>query len=457
MNIANDLDNSQNFTIEPLSDSKYKKEFRLTANALNISKAVDADIAERAKTFKLAGFKKEGGAPVSLVKRQIGKAVMSEHIDRLIQSAIIKIISDEKLNVSGMPAIDIQEFNPEGDIKILVTLNVMAEIPAVNFEDEKFRIEWLELMINDEDIKQAKTALIKMIAAYEEAPPTHAAAAGDAVIIDFHGKLNGEEFEGNKASQIRIDIGDGNFIKDFEDKLIGLKKGDEKLLKVQFPSDYNDAALANKEVEFEVKVHDILVKPADTNADAELLKKFGVDSIERLDDLIKARILQDFNAISRLRSKKHLFDKMDAEIDFDLPEDMVETDFQNMWKDISAKIADGSITKTEDEARAEMRNIAKRRVKLGLMLADIAKKNSIAVTETDIEEAKNAEKVKKPESSAAIEEFFAKKENKDILHGAILEEKVVDFILGKVQRYSISVTTNEFNEKYAKEIQELIQ
>lgn len=449
--------NDQNFSVELKNDSKFKKEFLVTANAVEISKAVDADIAERAKTFKLAGFSRGGGAPVSLVKRQIGKQVMSEHVDKLIQSAILKIVQDNTLNMSGMPAIDIKEFNPEGEIKISVVISIMADIPEINLADDKFRVELLELNVSDDDINQAKNALTKMVASYKEAPEGHSAVVSDAVIIDFHGKLNGEEFDGNKAEQIRIDIGDGNFIKDFEEKLVGLKKGDEQVLRVKFPSDYNEEKLANQEVDFEVKVHEILVKDSGVDVDQELLKRFEVESLDKLQDMIRAKIVQDFDSIIRVRSKKHLFDKIDAEVDFELPEDMVEGDFNNMWKDISGKIADGSIAKTEEEARAELQGIARRRVKLGLILADIAKKNQVMITEEDIENAKNVEKAKRPDQVAAIDEFFSKKENRDILQGAILEEKVVDFILGKVQSYSVSVTTTEFNDKYAKEIQDLIQ
>ena len=136
---------------------------------------------------------------------------------------------------------------------------------------------------------------------------------------------------------------------------------------------------------------------------------------------------------------------------------MIETDFQNMWKDISAKIADGSIKKSEEESKKEVKDIARRRVKLGLILADVAKKNAITVTEDDMDNAKAIEKMKRPDSVEMIEAFFSKQENKDVIQGAILEEKVVDFIISKAQKYSISVTTTEFNEKYAKEIQELIQ
>jgi trigger factor len=465
MNIANDYqgeskDNSHDNivqSIEKISDTKSKVEFLTVANALEISKEVDAEIAERAKTFKLAGFSKGKGAPVSIVKRQIGKQVMTEHIDKLIHSLVLRIVKENDLNSVGMPIIEIKEFNPEGELKISIAFNIMPSVPAIDFTSDKYRIEILELNISNDDIKQAKDALTKMITTYKEAPEGHPAAIGDAIIIDFHGKLNGEEFEGNTASQIRIDIGDGQFIKDFEDKLVGCKKGEEKSIKVKFPKDYNEDKLAGKEVDFEVKVHDVLVKDTNSDAQEELKKRFDVKSLEQLDELIQSKITNDFNSISRLRTKKMLFDKIDSECNFDLPEDMIETDFQNMWKDISSKIASGAIKKSEEESKQEVKDIAKRRVKLGLILADVAKKNAITVTEDDMENAKIIEKMKRPDSAEMIDAFFSKQENRDVIQGAVLEEKVVDFIISKAQKYSISVTTTEFNEKYAKEIQELIQ
>lgn len=460
MNIVNDQKSNEvvetNFKTEIVSDTKHKKEFLIIADAVAINKAVDADIAARAKTFKLAGFKKEGGAPVSLVKRQIGRSVMSEHIDKLIQTAVMQFVNEHKLNVSGVPTIDVKEFNPEGNITIAVSIGVMAEVPTIDFTGDKFRIEMLELAISEDDIKQARDALLKMIVSYKEASEGHAAQTGDAIIIDFHGKLNGEEFEGNQASQIRIDLGEGNFIKDFEEKLVGFKKGDEGVIQVQFPEDYSEAKLANQTVEFSIKVHEILVKDQSGDIESELQKRFDVKSMDELNQMIEAKIKQDFNAISRLRTKKLLFDKIDSEVDFELPEDMIEADLQNMWKDVSAKIASGEVKRSEEDAKAELQTIAKRRVKLGLILADVARKNAINVLQEDVENAKNAEKAKRPDSSAAIDEFFAKKENIDVLQGAILEEKVVDFLLSKAQVYAISVTTSEFNDKYAKEMQDLI-
>jgi trigger factor len=194
MNIANDHQEASKGnthdnivkSIEKTSDTKTKIEFLITASALEISKEVDADIAERAKTFKLAGFSKGKGAPVSIVKRQIGKQVMTEHIDKLIHSLVLRVARENDLNSVGMPNIEIKEFNPEGELKISIGFNIMPTVPEIDFSSDKYRIEILELNVSNDDIKQAKDALTRMVTNYKEAPEGHSAAVGDAVIIDFH-------------------------------------------------------------------------------------------------------------------------------------------------------------------------------------------------------------------------------------------------------------------------------
>jgi trigger factor len=455
MTEQNQVDNPL-FKIEKLEDGKFKKDFVITIAGQKLSTRVDTEIAERAKSYKLAGFSKKG-APVSLVKRQIGQEVVAQEMDKIIQEVVMTIIKNESLNVGSMPQIEVKDFNLEGEIKISVSFMVMPSIAEIDLESDRFKLDTLELQVESSDLEEAKKALFKMVKSYKEAPEGHKACEGDAVIIDFHGNLNGEEFEGNKANQIRIELGEGQFIKDFENKLLGSSKGEEKTILVDFPSDYPEKILAGQKVHFDIKVHDLLVKDENKSEEEELKSRFNLSSISEIEQIIRDKLINDFNSIIRLRNKKLLFDKLDKEIELELPETMVEADFNNIWKETEAKIKSGELKKTEEEARSEMQNIARRRVKLGLVLADLSKKYSIAVTEADLNTAKESEKAKRPESSKMIEEFFAKKENKDLLQGAILEEKVVDFILNLVPKNIIQVTTKEFNEKYSQEIQELMQ
>ncbi len=455
MTAPNIVDNPL-FTIEKLDESKFQKKFQVTIQGKQLSARVDADIAEIAKTYKLAGFSKKG-APVSLVKRQIGRQVMTETLDKVIQEATMQIVKDNDLKVGSMPSIEVKEFNPEASIIIEITFMIIADLPEADFTSNNFEIELLELKVEQSDLDQAKEALLKMVRSYKEAPAGHKAAKGDALIINFHGKLKGEEFEGNKANSIRIELGEGQFIKDFEDKLVGFIKGEERTITVLFPTDYQETTLAGQEVTFDIKVHDILVKDDSKSGEEELQARFNLSSFSDLDQMIREKLINDFNSIIRLRTKKLLFDKLDNQLDFELPDVMVEADFNNLWKETLPKIQSGEIKKSEEEAKKEMELIAKRRVKLGLVLADLSKKHSIIVTDQDIQTTKEQEKIKRPDNSAMIEEFFSKKENRDLLQGAILEEKVVDYILTIIPKKVTLVTTKEFNDNYSKEIQELMQ
>ncbi len=458
MTIANSVQNPavENATIDFTKDSKYQKEFSVTTDAKIIIEQSDIEIAERAKTFKLAGFR-QGAVPISIVKRQIGESIIAKHINQTIQRLVIQIAKQYKVDVSGVPSIDIKAFEPEKQLVFSVKFNIMPSVPKIDLTSDDLSIEVLKLQVNDDDVQQAKNALIKMIVAYKDAGADYEASYNDGVILDFVGTVNGEEFEGNKAIQIRINIGEGQFIKDFEDKLVGVKKGDEKIIHVKFPADYHDDKIAGKDVDFKIKVHEILVVDGGVNMEDELKKRFGVDTMEKFEEIIKEKIINDFDLIARLRTKKMLFDKIDTKYDFELPEHMIDTDFNTMWNDVSEKIAKGEIEKTDEEARKELMNIAKRRVKLGLILADVAKSDAITIDESDFEKAKNIEKMKRPDQQQMIDEFFSKQENQERVQGAILEEKIVDFIISKVPTKEVVITTAEFNEKYAKEIQELIQ
>ena len=275
MTIANDTQNTSgdNATIEVINDSKYQKEFAITTDATTIIGEVDAEIAERAKTFKLAGFR-QGAVPTSIVKRQIGESVIAKHINQTIQKIIVKIAKENKIDPSGVPSVDIKEFDQTKTLKFNVKFNILPPVPEIDLTSDDLKIETLKLDVKQDDIQQAKDALVKMIIPFKDAADDHIITSGDGVVLDFFGTIDGEEFEGNKATQIRINIGEGQFIKDFEDKLIGMKKNDDQTITVTFPQDYHDVKIAGKEVDFKIKIHEIMIPDKDTDIEGELKKRF---------------------------------------------------------------------------------------------------------------------------------------------------------------------------------------
>ncbi|CAL7963233.1 Trigger factor [Alphaproteobacteria bacterium] len=441
--------------IKIIKNESLSREYKITIPSAEILKKVDEEVALQAGTFKLAGFR-EGKVPLSIVKRQIGQQVLAKEIDKVIGEVINKIVIENDLSLGNTPSVDVESFQPEGELVCSLKFELLPAVPAMNFTDERLKIDVLELKITEHDMKQAYNSAIKMMTNYVNAGPEHVARVGDAVLIDFTGKINGEEFEGNKASSIKVTIGEGQFIPAFEEKLISLKEGDEKSITVLFPKDYHNQELAEKEVVFDIKVHEVLKPEENVVIDDELVKKFGVENVAVFDEMLKQKIHADFNLISRLRTKKLLFDKMDSLIEMEVPEKMVNADLSAMRNEVNVmKAKSAKLDKTDAEIEQELVNIARRRVKLGLILANIARLNNITVTDTDIEDSKKSELARRPNEAKEVEAFYSNLENTNRIRGAMLEEKVVDFILSKSPTAKIEVTSTEFNEKYAKEVQDL--
>lgn len=443
-----------NIDVTPLRDEPLYKEFQIVIEAREIVQSTDAEILEAAKTFKLAGFR-EGKVPLSLVKRQIGQQVLHKHINHKISEVLQKVMNQKGLNYSTPPNVEIQDFQPEEALTFIAKIDVLPTIPKIDMKSDNLKIETLELKITEEDLREAQKAVINATKVFKKVEDNqYASKEGDAVVIDFLGKINGEEFEGNRASSIQIVLGGGQFIPEFESKLIGLTKGITTSIDVKFPVDYHNKDIAGQDAVFEIVVHDILVTDdSEQELNDEFAQKIGIESLEKLNEMLKQRIQNDFHSIARLRTKKRLFDRIDASYNFDIPQKMLDADYELMWNEIRDNLAKTNPNKSEQEVQVELKDIARRRVKLGLILAEIAKDHKIVLSNEDILAAKETEKMRLPDKSQEIEAFFQKSENIERIRGALLEEKVVDYLISQVPTEKITVTPKEFNEKYAKEIQ----
>jgi trigger factor len=396
---------------------------------------IDRIIQERAKTFKLAGFR-PGMVPLNLVKKQIGHTVLMEVLELYVKNIVQKIQKQE--NNQYYPDVQIKEFNLEKDLILDLSFINIPTIPKLNLKN--YTLEILDLNVTDDDIVKAKSIMQRMIYQYLQAPEGYVSKDGDAVIIDFKGTLDGVEFPNNTATGIRVDIGTGQMIEDFERQLIGLKKNDHIQINVKFPENYNSfAEIAGKTAVFDIKVHDILV-PEGNNLDEEILKMID-DKTLSIEEFITDKIKNEFYNVTKLRTKKLLFDLLDREYNFDIPQQIIDKDIQLM-KEIP-----------QDEAY----KLAHRRVKLGLILADIVKQNSLTVSEDDIENYIENEKSKPNAKIEEIDNFLKQPENYNRLYSTLLEDKAVDVLIKTIPNNIITITKEEFNDKYSKEIEELFQ
>jgi trigger factor len=280
--------------------------------------------------------------------------------------------------------------------------------------------------------------------AFEPIKKSRAAKKGDAVSIDFVGKIDGEPFEGGAANDFQLELGSGQFIPGFEEQLEGVKKKDEVVVKVSFPDEYGAKELAGKEAEFDVTVKDVL-EAKEPEVNDEFAKKLGMESVDKLNEAIKEQIAQDFDMISRTKLKKDIFDAMDVEYKFEVPESMVEMEFKSIQESAeNTEEAKNADEKEKKEQEKEFKELAERRVRLGVILADIGKKNAITVSEDELRKSVFEQARNYPGQEQKVIEFYQQnKEALDRLKGPILEDKVVDFVLDKVKLTEKKVTTEE--------------
>jgi trigger factor len=443
---------AQTLTAEVLESQGLKRKFGFSMPSKPILDVVEQRIQDESKTFKMAGFR-EGKVPINLVRRRIGDQVFKDVIESTINKELSQYFEAEKIRPAMQPEIDIKSFDDKSSLNFEVKLELFPETPSPKWEDVE--VEVLEIDITDNDLKRAHEDILKNFKNFNQAEDDYAAKLGDAVMIDFVGKVDDTEFEGGKGEGVRLELGSNQFIAGFEEQLVGSKKGDVKMVNVTFPQDYMNQELAGKNAVFEVTVLEVLKPESISSIDDELAKKLGLESVEKLNEMIKYKIKADFEGFARLRTKKLLFDAVDAKYDFEIPESMFKIDFEMMWKEIQKQYAkDPNLFngKALNELEEDYKKIAARRVRLGILLAETAKENNIVVEDADLQQAVYAEAMQRPGQEKLVLDFYAKKENLERLRGPLLEEKAVDFILTKVKTNKKVISSQEFFDVYAKDL-----
>jgi trigger factor len=292
--------------------------------------------------------------------------------------------------------------------------------------------------VADADVQEALERMAAQNRPFAAKPADAGAETGDRVVVDFTGRIDGEEFQGGKGEGIQVELGSGSFIPGFEEQLLGAKAGESRRVKVAFPPNYGAAHLAGKDAEFDVAVKEVQA-PGEVKIDDELAKGFGMESLDKLKDAARAAIKRDYETHSRRKLKKELLDALDAKYTFELPQTLVEQEFAAVWSQVEADLKNANKTfadenTTEDEARTEYRRIAERRVRLGLVLAQAGDKADIKVTDDEVNQAL-VERVRQyPGQERQVWEYY--KKNPQALaeiRAPIFEEKVIDHVLAQVK------------------------
>lgn len=419
--------------------------------AADFDEKVDSRLKEVAKTAKLPGFR-PGKVPASILKKKFGPNVMGEALEQTINEASSKVLSERKLRPATKPKIEIVKFEEGQDIEYTMDIEIMPEINLGDFS--KIKIERQVVEIDDEEINKS---LENMAKSYKTSTPVakkRKAKTGDVCVIDFLGKVDGEEFPGGKAEDYPLELGTGSFIPGFEEQVMGHEPGDEFDVKVTFPAEYGAEELAGKDAVFEVKVKELQEStPAEIND--ELAVKAGMENLEALKKAIGEQHTSMFKDATRQKLKRTLMDALEIEYRFDLPPGMVEEEFETVNKQMleakeAGQLSEEEANKPEKETEAEFHAIAQRRVRLGLLFTEIGAQNDINLAQEDFNRAIMEESKRYQGQEQAVIDYYNKNpEAVQALSGPIYEDKIVDFILELATTTDKKVTVEQLLEEEA--------
>lgn len=426
------------------------RSYQVRVTASELQQKLDARIKEMQPQMNLKGFR-PGKVPASHIKKMFGKSIMGEMIEKLVQETNQKAIEDADVRPASEPAVKLEGemdkvLDGEADLSYELNLDIMPDFEPV--DPAGLEVERPVAEVPEEELEEALSKLAENNQKFEPRGKTAKARDGDAVVLDYLGKIDGEPFEGGAAEDATIVLGQGRFIPGFEEQLVGVKTNEEKELNVSFPEDYPAPDLAGKEAVFEVKVKEVR-KPETPEIDDEFAKGLGLEGLDQLKEMMTGQLEGNYTQASRAKAKRKLLDILDEKHEFDLPPGMVEQEFNQIWAQVeqekeAGRLDEEEAAKSEDELKSDYRKIAERRVRLGLVLAEIGRKAEVQISEQEVQQALIAEARRYPGQEREVVEFFQKNPSAMAqLRAPIYEEKVVDHILETATVTDVTVDKEE--------------
>ncbi|MBB4347883.1 MULTISPECIES: trigger factor [Rhizobiaceae] len=428
-----------------------KREIKVVIPKQEMEAQLNVRLADAKDKVRINGFR-PGKVPLAHLKKTYGKSIMADLVNEIIRDRPGKILSDRGEKSATQPSIAMTEdqaeaekiLSAQADLEFTLTYEV---IPPIELKStDKITVTREVVEIADEEVNEQIVKIAESARTYETKKGK--AANGDRVTMNYLGKVDGVAFDGGAAEDAELVLGSGQFIPGFEDQLVGVKAGDEKVITVTFPEQYPAANLAGKEATFDITVKDVAA-PGEVEINDELASKLGIESVDRLKEIVRGQIESQYGNLTRQKVKRQILDQLDEMYQFDTPQGLVDAEFDNIWRQINTDLAQSGKTfedeeTTEEEARAEYRKLAERRVRLGLVLSEIGEKAGVEVTEEELQRALYAQLQQFPGQQKEILDFFRNTPGaSNSLRAPIFEEKVIDKLLTEVKVTDKTVTKEE--------------
>jgi len=432
-------------TVETLNEG-LKRGFRITIPASDIDKRIDAELKSIAPQVRMPGFR-PGKVPTNLVRKMHGPRLQQQALETAIQEGVEQLLSERRIRPAMQPSVRLDESHqPGSDAIVEVEVETLPDVPEAQITGLK--LERLQVEPTDAMIDEAVSRMAEGQKSFDPAPADQAASHGDAVLIDFEGKVDGSPFEGGKGEGMSVEIGSGRLIPGFEDQLVGAKANEQRTIEVTFPEDYPVDYLKGRAATFDVTVNEVQI-PRQAQPDDAFAKSMGLESLEQLRSLLKGQVEQELNGLTRTHMKRQLLDQLAAAHDFPVPQTMVDAEFEQIWKQLDHEAsheADPEAARAEMEAeREDYRSIAERRVRLGLLLSDLGQKNGVEVSAQEMNQLiMNAAQQYRPEDRQRFVEYVRQEPMAAAqLRAPLYEDKVVDFLFGQAEITDRAVTREE--------------
>jgi trigger factor len=437
---------------ETLSEG-LKRQYKIVLPAKDLADRLSGELENVAKRANIPGFR-PGKVPQQHLRRVYGKSVMADVLQNAVNEVNRKIVDDNGLKLAFEPAVNFPQeqdkmeavMEARGDLEYTVALEVLPKIEVKDHSSISLEKQVVEVPASD--VEDAIKRMAEPSRPFADKGEKAKAASGDRVTVDFVGRMDGVEFDGGKGEGIQVVLGSNTFIPGFEDQLMGVKKGDAKLVKVTFPTNYQAANLAGREAEFDVVVMTVEA-PGELTINDELAKQYGMEDLGKLKDAVKISLGQELDGVSRRKLKRKLLDSLDGLYTFELPPTLLDQEFNSIWNNVTQELQAAGKTfedegSSEVEARKEYQAIAARRVRLGLVLAEIGEKAGVQVSDDEVSQGLVQRARQFPGQEKAVWDFYRK--NPQALaeiRAPIFEEKVVDHILGQVKITDKSVSKED--------------
>jgi trigger factor len=408
-----------------------KREYKVVFDAAEIEQRLSGRFDELKRSVQLPGFR-AGKVPLSLLRKRFGKSVMSEVLEEVLKAGTEEALSRESSRPASQPQVKVTQFDDGTDLEYEIEVEVLPEIELADFSS--IEVERLKIDPTEEDLEARLQEFVARQRTFESAAEGQAARTGDLVVLDYQGTVDGEPIEGGAATDHSIELGAGRLVPGFEDQLVGAGAGDHVVVKVTFPEDYTTKKLAGAAASFEVDVKEVREARV-PEANDEFAKGLGLEDLDKLRAVLRDQLEREYATLGRARAKRSLLDTLAGSYDFQLPPGLVESEFETIWNRVEHDRSHGHADpefqdKTDEVLKPEIRSIAERRVRLGLLLSEVGQRNNITVGEDELGRAIADQARRMPGQERSTYEFFEKNpEAVEQLRAPLFEDKVVDFVL----------------------------